>query len=53
MTPVYEYSEYDRNNLVYNFATLSKEEAIEKVENFRKYEEGKAAAKNMLESKGE
>lgn len=53
MTPVYEYSEYERENLVYNFTTLTKEEAIEKVENFRKYEEGKAAAKNLLESKGE
>lgn len=45
MTDTYEFSEYDRKNLIYNFSTLSSGEAEEKVINFQKFEEEKKAAK--------
>ena len=45
MTDVYEFSEYERNNLVYDFVTLSPLERIEKKENFAKMEAEKAAQK--------
>ncbi len=42
MTDVYEFSEYDRDSLIYNFATLTPEESAEKKENFRILQESKA-----------
>jgi NADH-quinone oxidoreductase subunit I len=42
MTDVYEFSEYERDSLIYNFATLTPEESAEKKENFRKNAESKA-----------
>jgi NADH-quinone oxidoreductase subunit I len=45
MTDAYEYSEYQRNNLVYSFSTLTPAEIEEKKANFAKLEAEKAAAK--------
>jgi NADH-quinone oxidoreductase subunit I len=45
MTDVYEFSEYERKNLVYNFVTLSSQEIEEKKSNFAKMEAEKAALK--------
>lgn len=45
MTDTYEFSEYNRQNLIYNYSTLSPEEAEQKVINFQKFEEEKKAAK--------
>ncbi len=45
MTDVYEFSEYDRNKLVYNFVTLTPPEIEEKKDNFAKMEAEKAAQK--------
>lgn len=45
MTDVYEFSEYDRNKLIYNFATLTPEEVQQKKDNYTKYEAEKAAQK--------
>jgi NADH-quinone oxidoreductase chain I len=45
MTDVFEFSEYDRNNLVYKFATLTEEEAFEKKLNFEKFTAEKEAQK--------
>jgi len=45
MTPVYEFSEYERENLIYSFSTLTPAEVAEKKKNFEKAEAEKAAAK--------
>jgi formate hydrogenlyase subunit 6/NADH:ubiquinone oxidoreductase subunit I len=45
MTDVYEFSEYERGSLLYNFITLTPEEVAEKKVNFAKFEEEKAAQK--------
>lgn len=45
MTDVYEFSEYDRNKLVYDFVTLTPQEIEEKKDNFAKMEAEKAAQK--------
>ncbi len=45
MTDVYEFSEYDRNKLIYNFVTLTPREIEEKKDNFAKMEAEKAAQK--------
>lgn len=45
MTDIYEYSEYERNNLVYSFSALTKEEADEKKHNLEKFNAEKEAAK--------
>jgi NADH-quinone oxidoreductase subunit I len=45
MTDVYEFSEYDRNSLVYDFVTLTPQERSEKKENYAKFEAEKAAQK--------
>jgi NADH-quinone oxidoreductase subunit I len=45
MTDVYEFSEYERGNLLYNFITLTPQEVIEKKDNFAKLEAEKAAQK--------
>lgn len=51
MTDVYEFSEYDRNNLVYNFVTLTPQEIVEKKENYTKFEAEKAAQKAAAAAK--
>jgi NADH-quinone oxidoreductase subunit I len=45
MTDVFEYSEYERENLVYDFVTLSPAEIVEKKSNYAKLEAEKAALK--------
>ncbi len=45
MTDTYEFSEYDRYDLVYKFATLTNEEAEEKKVNFEKMQAEKEAEK--------
>ncbi len=45
MTDVYEFSEYKREDLVYNFSTLTLNEVEEKKVNYEKFMEEKAAAK--------
>ncbi|MCU7489853.1 MAG: NADH-quinone oxidoreductase subunit I [Ignavibacteria bacterium] len=45
MTDVYEFSEYERANLLYKFSNMTEEEVAVKKENFAKMEAEKAAAK--------
>ncbi len=45
MTDVYEYSEYKRDNLVYQFATLTPEQVVEKETKYEKFKAEKEAAK--------
>lgn len=45
MTDVYEFSEFQRNDLIYNFVTLTPEEREEKKINYQKFEAEKAAEK--------
>ena len=45
MTDVYEFSEFDRDDLNYNFASLTDTEVIEKKENFEKFQAEKEAQK--------
>ncbi|HPN39646.1 MAG TPA: NADH-quinone oxidoreductase subunit I [Melioribacteraceae bacterium] len=47
MTDVYEYSEYERNNLIFNFSALTPEEVVEKKANFEKMQAEKAAQKTV------
>lgn len=51
MTDVYEFSEFDRNKLVYDFVTLTPQEVEEKKENYAKLEEEKAAQKAAAAAK--
>lgn len=53
MTDTYEFSEYERQNLVYNFVTLTPEEIEQKKENFKKFEEEKAKQKAASADKKE
>ncbi len=45
MTKVYEFSEFDRNDLVYNFATLTNNQIKEKRNKFEQFQAEKEAAK--------
>lgn len=45
MTDEFEYSEYSRNNLIYNFSAFTPEEAEEKKRKFAEFEKEKAAQK--------
>ena len=45
MTDVYEFSEFDRNDLNYNFASLTDSEVAEKKDNFEKFQVEKEAQK--------
>lgn len=45
MTDVYEFSEFDRNNLIYDFTTLSVDERVQKKVNFEKLQAEKEAEK--------
>jgi NADH-quinone oxidoreductase subunit I len=51
MTDVYEFSEYERSNLIYSFATLTPEESEVKKKNFEKAEAEKAAQKAAAAAK--
>jgi NADH-quinone oxidoreductase subunit I len=51
MTDVYEFSEYNRNNLVYNFVTLTPREIEEKKDNYSKLEAEKLAQKAAAAAK--
>lgn len=51
MTDVYEFSELDRDNLIYHFATLTDEEVKLKKENYAKLEAEKAAQKAATAAK--
>ncbi|HMU43063.1 MAG TPA: NADH-quinone oxidoreductase subunit I [Ignavibacteriaceae bacterium] len=51
MTDVFEFSEYDRNNLIYSFSTLTKEESEQKKNNFAQFELVKAAEKEAAAKK--
>jgi NADH-quinone oxidoreductase subunit I len=45
MTDVYEFSEYERENLLYDFATLTPDERVQKKINYEKLEAEKAVQK--------
>ena len=45
MTDVYEFSEFERENLVYDYSTLTPEERVQKKLNYEKFEAEKAAQK--------
>ena len=45
MTDVYEFSEFERENLIYNFSTLTEEESKVKIANFEKMTAEKEAKK--------
>ncbi len=45
MTDVYEFSEFKRENLIYDFVTLTPEERVQKKLNYEKFEAEKAAQK--------
>jgi NADH-quinone oxidoreductase subunit I len=45
MTDVYEFSEYDRHNLIYSFATMTTEEIAEAREKLKQYDAEQAAKK--------
>jgi NADH-quinone oxidoreductase subunit I len=45
MTNVYEFSEYERGNLLYKFTTLNESEAAEKKSNYEKFQIEKEAQK--------
>jgi NADH-quinone oxidoreductase subunit I len=45
MTDVYEFSEFQRNNLIYDFATLTPQEREQKKLNYQKFEAEKASEK--------
>lgn len=45
MTDVFEFSEFERKDLIYDFVTLTPEERVEKKVNFEKFEAEKAAQK--------
>ncbi|MCX6148922.1 MAG: NADH-quinone oxidoreductase subunit I [Ignavibacteriales bacterium] len=51
MTDVYEFSEYERDNFIYHFSTLTKEEADIKKQNYAKLEAEKAAQKAAAAAK--
>ena len=48
MTDVYEFSEFNRNDLIYDFVTLTPEEREQKKLNYQKFEAEKAAAKKPV-----
>jgi len=51
MTDIFEFSEYDRNKLIYKFSTLTEEEALEKKLNYEKYMAEKEAQKSAAAAK--
>jgi NADH-quinone oxidoreductase subunit I len=53
MTDVYEFSEYDRHNLIYSFATMTAEEIAEAQQKLKQYEAEQAAKKAAAQVKVE
>ncbi|RPJ51915.1 MAG: hypothetical protein EHJ95_04705 [Methanobacteriota archaeon] len=51
MTDVYEFSEYDRKNLVYSFSNMTADEITAAKERLKKYEEEQAAKKAAAAAK--
>ena len=51
MTDVYEFSEFERANLIYSFATLTEDEIAEKNANYEKMQAEKEKAKAEAEAK--
>jgi NADH-quinone oxidoreductase subunit I len=51
MTDVYEFAEYERENLIYKFATLTDSEALVKKENYEKFQAEKEAQKAAAAAK--
>jgi NADH-quinone oxidoreductase subunit I len=51
MTDVYEYSEFERANLVYKFSALTETEGIEKKSNYEKFQSEKEAQKAAAAAK--
>jgi len=51
MTDVYEFSEYERENLIYDFVTLTPEEREQKKANYARFEAEKAAEKAAAAAK--
>lgn len=51
MTDVYEFSEFERENLIYDYVTLTPDEIEEKKENFAKMQAEKEAAKKAAAEK--
>ena len=48
MTDVYEFSEYDRKNLIYSFSNLTAEEIVGAKERLKKYDDEQAAKKAAI-----
>jgi NADH-quinone oxidoreductase subunit I len=53
MTDVYEFSEFDRHNLLYNFSTMTPAEVDEAKQKFEKWQADKAAQKAAAATKKE
>jgi NADH-quinone oxidoreductase subunit I len=53
MTDVYEFSEFDRHNLIYNFSTMTPAEVDEAKQKFEKWQADKAAQKAAAATKKE
>lgn len=51
MTDVYEFSEFDRHNLIYNYSTMTPAEVEEAKRKFEKWQADKAAAKKEPRAK--
>ncbi|MFH1198497.1 MAG: NADH-quinone oxidoreductase subunit I [bacterium] len=51
MTDTYEFSEFDRDSLIYKFATLTEDEAKEKKSNWEKFQAEKEAKKAEVKPK--
>ncbi len=47
MTDVYEFSEFERNNLIYDFVTLTKDEIAEKKKNLRRIHHKKRSRRKL------
>jgi len=48
MTDVYEFSEYDRKNLIYSFSNMTAEEIVGAKERLKKYDDEQAAKKAAI-----
>jgi NADH-quinone oxidoreductase subunit I len=53
MTDVYEFSEYDRKNLIYSFSNMTSEEIAGAKERLKKYDEEQAAKKAAAAAAGQ
>ena len=48
MTDVYEFSEFDRKNLIYSFSNMTAEEITDAKERLKKYDEEQTAKKAAI-----